>query len=489
MKKTGFSAKAALVWLGLVSSPAGFGQVVELIETDGLETQTLNASVIDGWVFQDVGFSDPDCTAFMYVYPDNPGQVATENRNYFTVARNAGGGPDSTEAYTEYSRVGLSDQPIEGSLSLNVYATGASNDAAVGCHRSTLFKTTNTTELAARGITPESGNFKINAKVMMNPFSQVRELAEGHKVGVALVIINNEVTPSADNGWGIMVNTTREVALAGDVVTVAEDFEIDLGAVQDITIRAGVYNQTVYQQYDGTFWDDFSLTVGDLTEEQLAEIAACEDTSTIRFDEAFGTGAETTCLTDTYELADGAQSFAGFADGRASDGANRDNSLYPFSFPFGGEISFDCTSVPAGDEAAQRVRFKFEKDGYPDTDPSFFTEWVECPVEGLSQIGGLSRGDQGAGTADDHAMHTVVFPRKAENAGTRYNNLLMYLETPGAAPVQVTNVSITAYTTYEESQRYRDRRTNSAEEPIPVMPLGGLFGLIGLMAWLGLRRR
>ena len=468
MKKTGFIAKAALVWLGLVSSPAGFGQVVELIETDGLETQTLNADLIDGWVFQDVGFWDVDCANFRYVYPDNPGSVPTENRNYFTVAQNAGGGPDSTEVYTEYGRVGLSDQPIGGSLSLNVYATGASNDATVGCHRSTLLKTTNTTELVARGITPESGNFKINAKVMMNPFSSVRSLAPGHKVGVALVIINNEVTPAAENNWGIMVNETREVALAGEVVTVAEDFEIDLGEVQDITIRAGVYNQTVYQQYDGTFWDDFSLTVGDLTEEQLAEIAACEDTSTIRFEEEFG-GSEATCLTDTYEWPEDAQSFGGFAD------AIRDESLYPFAFQRGGQITFDCTSNSATE--TQRIRFKFENAPFPNNTPEFFTEWVECPTEG----GVLTRLSE-VRVADHTGALSVDIPNRPWTE--RYDNFLMFLETQGGPSVTVTNVHVTSnYNRQDGPQATPDA------EPIPVLPLGGLLGLITLLGYMGYRRR
>ena len=443
---------STLLGVSIAFASSAAGQVVELIEADGLEDQTLNGDVISGWIFQDVGFSDPACANYMYVYPDNPGSVPTENRNYFTVAKNAGGGPASTEAYTEYSRVGLSDQGIGGNMSLNVYATGASNDSNVGCHRSTLFKTVNTTQLSERGITPESGNFKINAKVMMNPFSEVRELAEGHKVGVALVIINNEVTPAEDNGWGIMVNTTREVALAGDVVTVAEDFEIDLGDVQDITIRAGVYNQTVYQQYDGTYWDDFSLTVGDLTEEQLAEQAACNDTGVLRFEDAFGytdtvkKSDMVTCLTDTYTWPTGAEDWAGFGDTKRGD-------QYPFYFPSQpGSVTFECST----ESGTADIKFKFEEapdpNGTNPGQPSYFTDSVQCS------------------SAESRASKSVSIPVSEQVWG----NMILYVETRDV-PVQVKNIKVNG------SQEY--------VAPVPALPIWGLLGLTGLVGVMGMRRR
>ena len=67
----------------------------------------------------------------------------------------------------------------------------------------------------------------------------------------------------------------------------------------------------------------------------------------------------------TFEIPSSAESWAGFW--------NSKNSLFPFSFYEGGELTFNA-SVPDGGTA--NVYFVFEKAPYPDTDPSFSTSSV-----------------------------------------------------------------------------------------------------------------
>ena len=319
MSKVTKYAQCAFFASALCISGSVGAQVVEIIEVDDFDDYSLTDDYIDGWFQQMIFWNDSACTSYKSVDPSNP--KAAENRNYFTVANGAGGSPDSTGKWGYYDQMGLSDKPISGAISLNLYPNdyhaNPASEYGVPCHYVRAFKTVTTTSLATRDITPESGNYKINAKVMIDPSRSDRELKNGHTVGVFLLITNNEVTPAADNGWGIMFNTYREVPLAGDVLTVAEDFAVDLGDVEDVTISAGLYNQTVPAVYDGSFWDDFSLTFGGLTEEEkaaaAAEKAACEDTSTIRFEEEFG-DVDATCLTDTYSFPADAQDWGGYAD-------------------------------------------------------------------------------------------------------------------------------------------------------------------------------
>lgn len=449
-----------------VGAGLAYAQPVVIVEDD-FEAQDLDQALIgNDWKFQLMGFTDAGCQTYQYVYPDNP--IDAENRSYFTVTPGGGG---IGSIYDNYNWAGLSDQPIgSGAQSLNVYPDGyAVNNIA--CSRSRIFQSVTTASAAGDGVTLSSGNYKISADLMMSPFSPDRFLQAGHVVGVFLTVINNEVVAGPENNYGVMLNVYREVELGGDPVEVAEDFEVELGDVTDVTMLAGVYNQTDLGVGDGSWWDNFSFTIGDLTEEQLAEIAACEDTSTIRFEEEFG-GSEATCASDTYEWPEEAESFGGFAD------AIRDESLYPMSFVMGGQINFDCTTNSSSE--TQRVRFKFENEPFPLNIPEFFTDWVECPSEAAL----LTRLSEVRSVANGGGALSVDIPIRGFNE--TYNNFLMFLETQGGPSVTVTNVSVTSY--YEAPDRTRDPDPDPAE-PIPVLPLGGLLGLITLLGYMGYRRR
>ncbi|HJN68892.1 MAG TPA: carbohydrate binding domain-containing protein, partial [Candidatus Marinimicrobia bacterium] len=110
---------------------------------------------------------------------------------------------------------------------------------------------------------------------------------------------------------------------------------------------------------------------------------------------------------NTYTFPTGAESWAGFA--------NEDTTLYPFSFPNGGEITF--TGATAGTDVD--VYFRFEYNPYPDVEPSYNTASVTV-----------------SGTAG--ASYSVDIPAQGENT---FSSFLLYVTTPDA-PVTLTNVTV-----------------------------------------------
>ena len=126
----------------------------------------------------------------------------------------------------------------------------------------------------------------------------------------------------------------------------------------------------------------------------------------IVFSGPFG-GAEVDTATMTYTTPTGAEGWAGFA--------NEDVSVYPFSFPNGGSISFMGST--AGTDAS--VHFRFEYNPYPDVDPSYNTDAVTV-----------------SGT--DPMEYVVDIPSQGENT---FSSFLLYVNTLDA-PVTLTNVHV-----------------------------------------------
>ena len=95
-----------------------------------------------------------------------------------------------------------------------------------------------------------------------------------------------------------------------------------------------------------------------------------------------------------FELPSDSESWAGFW--------NSKSSLFPFSFPSGGQLSFSA-HVPSGGTAD--VYFRFEKNPYPDTEPSYTTEVITVS-------GSLS------------TQYTINIPSQASNL---YSSFLFYI--------------------------------------------------------------
>lgn len=431
-----------------------------VIMSDDFEAMDKAAATLSGgWLWQKQYFSDAGCVSYGGQYPDNP--ETAKNQSYFTVKPDAGVGT----IYDEYSNQGLIDNgdnnAVSGNLSLNVYQdTYSSNNDA--CHRSRTFKTVTTTSLAASDITPVSGNYKITGKAKVTKYDPDQNLAVGAKVGVFFLVVNNEVTPDASNSYGVMVNSYREIDInGGGVKNIAEDFELSLGDVKDISITAGFYSQNDKTVFDGGIFDDFEVSFGGLSEEQVAENAACDDTSVLRFEDAFGfispnTKADmVTCLTDTYTIPKrgkdeqgnptGSHTWAGFGDTKRGE-------QYPFYFPDRpGSVTFDCSTVSGTAE----IRFKFEEapdpTGANPGQPSYFTDKVQC-------------------SATSSPSKSVSIPVSEQVWG----NMILYVLTEDV-PVQVKNIKVNG------SQEY--------VSPVPVLPIWGLLGLTGLVGIMGVRRR
>ena len=113
---------------------------------------------------------------------------------------------------------------------------------------------------------------------------------------------------------------------------------------------------------------------------------------------------------NTYTFPTGAQSWAGFA--------NLDTTMYPLTFPGGGEITFTGATTDSVDTVD--VYFRFEKNPYPDTEPSFNTEHVTV-----------------IGSVD--SSYSVSIPAQA--AANTYSSFLFYV-VDRDAPVTLTNIDV-----------------------------------------------
>jgi len=130
----------------------------------------------------------------------------------------------------------------------------------------------------------------------------------------------------------------------------------------------------------------------------------------IQFTEAFGD----TTIDDgpTFTFPSAAETWGGFV--------NMNTALYPITVAEDSVITF-TGSVPTGDDVD--VRFRFEANPHPDTEPSFNTETVT--VSGA-----------------DAATYSINVPSQGANT---FNSFLMYLITPDVG-VSVTDVAISAGT-------------------------------------------
>ena len=183
----------------------------------------------------------------------------------------------------------------------------------------------------------------------------------------------------------------------------------------------------------------------------------------IHLEEVFGGAVydASDCANPTYTFPAGANDggpvfpWAGFADKIAAE------SAYPYSFPYGGDITFTASA----DAAGQRMRFKFEREGYPGDTTGFYTDWVEVPTE-----------------VGSRAALSVSF----DASEGEYNNFLMYLETSGGASVAMTGLTVTPAAAPPPPP---PAPPAAPATPVPALPFWALLGLAGLVGLFGFRRR
>ena len=116
--------------------------------------------------------------------------------------------------------------------------------------------------------------------------------------------------------------------------------------------------------------------------------------------------------TNLYTFPSGAEAWAGFA--------NENNTLYPFTFQYGGKITFNAATQGTDVE----MNFKFEKNPHPDVDPSFSTSNITI-------------------TGTDVNQYSVDIPVRPDSQ--TYSSWLMYLVTRDAG-VTITDIAISVYT-------------------------------------------
>jgi ABC-type transporter Mla subunit MlaD len=181
--------------------------------------------------------------------------------------------------------------------------------------------------------------------------------------------------------------------LATQVATNAATAEQIAAAIAEIQAMLDLINENVLHHAGGGSSDDSSS----------------EEATTTSYAPVYsGTFSGTTVVDDVYTFPAAADSWAGFA--------NENADIYPLSFVDGGTITF--TASAASDAG---VKFRFEKNPYPDVDPAFETDVVT--VSGASAT-----------------EYSVTIP--ARPASETYSSALLYLTTRDVG-VTITDISIT----------------------------------------------
>jgi hypothetical protein len=103
-----------------------------------------------------------------------------------------------------------------------------------------------------------------------------------------------------------------------------------------------------------------------------------------------------TTYAQTFNFPTGAASYAGFANNNAS--------IYPLSYPNGGQVSFKATVA-----SDAQIKFVFEANPYPDTTPTVQTVAVDLLAANAAET-----------------LYTVAIPASATNT---YNSAIMYVIT------------------------------------------------------------
>jgi MYXO-CTERM domain-containing protein len=253
----------------------------------------------------------------------------------------------------------------------------------------------------------------------------------------------------------ILYVNERDCPVRVDSVTITDDggakTPVFDGLFGGMTLAAGVYTfPTGAEVFAGAANTEATIYPLNITGGATVEITgqvqlgdpACDDTSVLRFEDAFG-GATVDCATDTYTWPTGAEPWAGFGDTARGSG-------YPFMIPYGATITFDGSTAGA----AADVTFQFENNPFPNN--SVIVRPAAVSVSGAT------------------ASYSIDVPAEAATL----NNLLLYVETRDV-PVTVTNITVTP----------NPAPPGPAVTPVPVLPFWGILGLIGLVGFLGLRRR
>ena len=254
----------------------------------------------------------------------------------------------------------------------------------------------------------------------------------------------------------ILYINERDCPIKVDAITITDDDGVQTPAFTEVFGGMTVSADSVYEFPTGAeTWagvgngtaalNPFNITSGatvSITGRIQTGDPACDDTSVIRFEDAFG-NAVVDCATDTYTFPAAAEAWAGFGDSARGD-------YYPFLIPGGATITFDGSTASGSAD----VTFAFEDQASPATDSALTVRPAAVSV---------------SGTTTSYSIDVPASP-------TVFNNLILYLETRDV-PVTVSNITVTP-----------KPAPAATATPVPVSPLW-MLGLLAVLAgWLGARR-
>ena len=124
----------------------------------------------------------------------------------------------------------------------------------------------------------------------------------------------------------------------------------------------------------------------------MTDVSVNQGPIPIVFSGVFG-GSVVDLETNTYTVPAGSETWAGFA--------NEDVSIYPFTFANGGSITFTASAA-----TPTNVKFRFEKNPHPDTEPSFDTATVSVNSATATEYT-VDFGVQGANTFSSFLFYII----------------------------------------------------------------------------------
>lgn len=422
-----FGAIAILVALSVSSTV-----VAGVVYTDDMEAYEAACDAnIGDWKWKEFQYSDANCGGAPSGSYPGLSEAAAQLQDKF--------------ACTYYNIAGVvpaGDANAITGKSLAIADNAEGNGTA--CHRiQAAVELATDTEQATFLGEGEKVIYTFAAKVRSNQYG---DNSPDSETGILLTIldINDGYSPIAE----------KKVAVDPASGDVSEKFDIDLTGKTNILVQVGFYAQANGDDQSQAQWDDLQLS-WEKDEGEAEEVAACADTSVIRFEDPFG-NATVTCKTDTYQIKKGANWWAGFGDTKRGE-------QYPFYFPTGGSITFDCQTA----SGTQAVLFAFEEEA--DTTGNLVQK-VQATTEGQC-------------TSTSTSV-TVNVPASS----TVWNNLILYLDTgiDDGVTTEDGPATVVKNITVNGSQVYVAPTTPTM---VPALPVWGLLGLTGLVGFMGLRRR
>ena len=375
---------------------------------------------------------------------ENPADMGADNVYNFTVVATNGSASDSLAMVVTVTDVDEDIPTYSGQVYFSEAAEGSSNNKYLEIFNGTT-GTINLNDYAFPNVSNDpntAGDYEY-----WNTFTTDATLGKGQVWVVCHPSADDLIKAECDQEFTYLSNgddgfkLVQGTEASFTVLDTIGNYQGDPGDGWDVCgTVAATKDHTLVKKSNKYGTDDWSVSAGTNADDCYWEVKAQDvwdgvgahteiDATAADFSEAFG-GA--TIDGTTYTFPTGAETWAGFA--------NMNTDLYPISMPNGGTVTFTA-AVPAGGSA--EVYFRFEKNPYPDTEPSVNSANVTI-------------------TGAEEATYTVDIDAQGENT---FSSFLLYVVTQDVG-VTIKNVKVTAA---------------AAPEGV-VMDMSGVFGNVGYVA-------